>query len=64
MNRHQFETHQPTYTVHGDQSREIGLRAVAAAILYQGDASNVERALSREPAAATDPATQPGDHKP
>ncbi len=64
MNRHQFEAHQPTYTVHGDQSREIGLRAVAAAILYQGDAANVERALSREQAAATAAATRPSDSEP
>jgi hypothetical protein len=64
MNRRQFEAHQQTYTVHGDQSREIGLRAVAAAILYQGDAANVERALSRELAAATAAATRPSDREP
>ena len=45
MSRHQFGAH--AYSVRGDQNREIGLRAVAAAILYQGDASNVERRLSR-----------------
>jgi hypothetical protein len=45
MSRHQFGAQ--AYSVRGDQNREIGLRAVAAAILYQGDASNVERTLSR-----------------
>lgn len=64
MNRHQFEAHQQTYTGHSDQSREIGLRAVAAAILYQGDAANVERTLSREASAPTASATPPSDPEP
>ena len=62
MSRHQFGAQ--AYSVRGDQNREIGLRAVAAAILYQGDSSNVERTLSRELSAPTAPATQPSDHQP
>ena len=62
MSRHQFGAH--AYSVRGDQNREIGLRAVAAAILYQGDASNVERTLSRELSAPTAPTTQSSDRQP
>jgi hypothetical protein len=62
MSRHQFGA-QP-YPVLGDQNREIGLRAVAAAILYQGDTCNVERASSRELSLPTPPATQPNDREP
>jgi hypothetical protein len=62
MNRHQFGAQ--AYSVRGDQNREIGLRAVAAAILYQGDANNVERTLSRELSVPTAPATQPSDRQP
>jgi hypothetical protein len=61
MNRSQLDTRQQLYTVHGDQSREIGLRAVAAAILYQGDFANVDRTVSREPSAPNANATQPND---
>ncbi len=64
MTRHQFGAHQQAYSVRGDQNREIGLRAVAAAILYQGESSHVERALCREPSVPTAPATQPSDHEP
>jgi len=62
MSRHQFGAQ--TNSVRGDQNREIGLRAVAAAILYQGDASNVERTLSRNLSPPTAPATQSGDREP
>ena len=62
MSRHQFGAQ--AHSVRGDQNREIGLRAVAAAILYQGDASNVERTLSREPSVPTAPATQSSDRQP
>jgi hypothetical protein len=62
MSRHQFGAQ--AYPVRGDQNREIGLRAVAAAILYQGDANNVGRTLSRELSVPTAPATQSGDHDP
>ncbi len=63
MSRHQFGAHQQAYSVRGDQNREIGLRAVAAAILYQGDSSNVERSLSRELSAPTAPAPQSSDRE-
>jgi hypothetical protein len=62
MSRHQFGAQ--AYPVRGDQNREIGLRAVAAAILYQGDANNVGRTLSRELSVPTVPATPSGDHEP
>jgi hypothetical protein len=62
MSRYLFGA-QP-YPVLGDQNREIGLRAVAAAILYQGDASNVERTLSRELPVPAAPATQSSDRQP
>ena len=61
MSRHQFGA-QP-YPVLGDQNREIGLRAVAAAILYQGDACNVER-TPRESSAPTPAVTQSSDREP
>jgi len=64
MSRQQFGAHQQAYSVRGDQSREIGLRAVAAAILYQGDFCNVERTLSREPSVSPTPATQSSDREP
>lgn len=55
MNRDEFGARQQAYTFHGVQHREIGLRAVAAAVLYyQG--GNAERTVSHElpvpPAAA------------
>jgi hypothetical protein len=62
MSRHQFGTQ--AHSVREDQNREIGLRAVAAAILYQGDASNVERTLSRELSVPPAPAAQPNDRQP
>jgi hypothetical protein len=64
MNRYKFGEHQEACLVRGDQNREIGLRAVAAAVLYQGDAHNVERALSRHLYVPEAPATQSGDHEP
>jgi len=64
MNRQQFGAHQQAYAGRGEQSREIGLRAVAAAIRYQGDANDAARSLSGQPAAPTVPATQPGDREP
>ena len=60
MNRHQSDAHQQTFSARANQSREIGLRAVAAAILYQGETGSAERTLSRGPswptASTTDPA--------
>ena len=46
MNRNQIGAHQQRYTFDGIQHREIGLRAVAAAVLYQG--TNIERTSSCE----------------
>ncbi len=60
MNQNQLGTRLQHYLFHGSQHREIGLRAVAAAILYQGN--NVERAISRElsaPPASATPASDP-----
>ena len=54
MNRPNFGAQQQAYPTHGEQNRVIGLRAVAAAIRYQGDSNSLERSLSREvPAANT-----------
>jgi len=64
MARHQYGAHQQAYSVRADQNREIGLRAVAAAILYQGDSNNVERTFCREPSVPAAPATQPSDREP
>jgi hypothetical protein len=47
MNRQQSDAHQQAYPDFG-QDRGIGLRAVAAAIRYQGDASNAGRPLKGE----------------
>jgi hypothetical protein len=55
MNRNQFGARLQSYTFQGLQHREIGLRAVAAAILYQG--RNAERTTSSEPSARSVPAT-------
>ena len=50
MNRPNSSAQSVAYPSHGDQNR-IGLRAVAAAIRYQGDANQAERSLMREPVA-------------
>jgi hypothetical protein len=47
MNRQQSGAHQQAYPDFG-QDRGIGLRAVAAAIRYQGDASNAGGPLKKE----------------
>lgn len=60
MNRNQFGAHQQPHSFHGGQHREIGLKAVAAAILYQG--GHVERTISRElsaPVVSTTPSSDP-----
>jgi hypothetical protein len=62
MNRNEFGLHQQPYTFHGVQHREIGLRAVAAAILYQR--SNVELTIPRELSVPPAAATPSGDHQP
>jgi hypothetical protein len=61
MSRHHFGAHQQAYPSHGEQ--KIGLRAVAAAIRYQGDANNAERALAREVPGPTEDVTQTRDLK-
>jgi hypothetical protein len=62
MNRNESGARQQPYTFHGVEHREIGLRAVAAAILYQG--GNVERTISRELSVPPTTATPSGDHEP
>jgi hypothetical protein len=62
MNRNQFGAHQQPSSFHGGQHREIGLRAVAAAVLYHG--SHVERTISRELSAPAASTAQPSDHEP
>jgi hypothetical protein len=64
MNRYHFGAQQQPNSVHGEQTREIGLRAVAAAILYRGDAHNVQHTLCRELSAPSACATPPIDRKP
>jgi hypothetical protein len=61
MNRNQLGAHQQPYGSHGIQHREIGLRAVAAAVLYQG--GNVERPVSRDLPAPPAVATPASDHE-
>lgn len=62
MDQNEFGARQQPYTHHGVQHREIGLRAVAAAILYQG--SSLERPISREPSTPAAAATPSGDREP
>jgi hypothetical protein len=54
MNRNQSGTRQQPFAFHGVELREIGLRAVAAAILYQGGTAErtFDRELSASPASA------------
>jgi hypothetical protein len=61
MNRYHSGAQQQANSVHGEQNREIGLRAVAAAILYRGDAHNVEHTLCRELSAPSASATPSSD---
>jgi hypothetical protein len=66
MNSYQLGAHQQAqqaHSVHGETNREIGLRAVAAAILYRGDASNVQHALCRERFAPSASAAQSSDRQ-
>jgi hypothetical protein len=60
MNRQQSGAHQQAYPDFG-QDRGIGLRAVAAAIRYQGDASKTDRPQKREVTVPTSAVTQPGE---
>jgi hypothetical protein len=61
MDQNEFDARQQSYT-HGVQHREIGLRAVAAAILYQG--SSVESTISRELSVPPVAAMPSGDREP
>jgi hypothetical protein len=61
MTENQVTAHQRLQACHGIRHREIGLRAVAAAVLYQG--SNVERTISRELSAPEADATSSRDHE-
>jgi hypothetical protein len=60
MNRQQSGAHQQAYPDFG-QDRGIGLRAVAAAIRYQGDASNAWRPPKSEVSAPPSVVTQTRD---
>jgi hypothetical protein len=56
MTRDQFGARQQSQTFHGGQHRQIGLRAVAAAVLYQGSSAEEhtvphERSVPPVPAA-------------
>ena len=62
MDQNEFGAHQQSHTHHGVQHREIGLRAVAAAILYQG--SSVERTISHELSVPPVAATPSDDREP
>jgi hypothetical protein len=64
MNRYHSAAQQQPDSVHGEQTREIGLRAVAAAILYRGDAHNVEHTLCRELSAPSTSPTRLTDRQP
>jgi hypothetical protein len=61
MNENHVVGHQQPQAFLGIRQREIGLRAVAAAILYQG--GNVERTISRELSAPSAAVTPSSDHE-
>jgi hypothetical protein len=62
MNRDQFGAPRQPNACDGIQHRPIGLRAVAAAVLYHG--SSVERIVSRELSPPPAAASQSSDHEP
>lgn len=64
MNRQQFGAGQQANPEPGEQNHAIGLRAVAAAIRYQGHAYNVAHPLSRELSPAPPSKTRSDDHEP
>lgn len=64
MNRQQFGPRQQANPEPGEQNHAIGLRAVAAAIRYQGDAYNVTRPLPRDLPAPPPSTTKPDDREP
>ena len=59
MNRQRLRPHQETYPELDGKNRVIGLRAVAAAIRYQGDAHNAERSPAKERPATAAAVQQP-----
>jgi hypothetical protein len=61
MNRKQSGARRRAYPDFGGQDRGIGLRAVAAAVRYQGDAGNAGRQRKREVPVADSVVTQSGD---
>jgi hypothetical protein len=61
MNENHVAGHQQPQAFHGIRHREIGLRAVAAAILYQG--GGVERTSSHELSAPPVAVTPSSDHE-
>jgi hypothetical protein len=61
MNRDQSGAHPHPNAFHDIQHRPIGLRAVAAAILYHGNSE--ERAASRELSPPPVAVTPPSDHE-
>ena len=63
MSRDHFGAQEQVNSVRAQQSREIGLRAVAAALLYRGDAHNVEHTLCRELSAPSATPTSSSDRE-
>jgi hypothetical protein len=61
MNRKQSGARRRAYPDFGGQDRGIGLRAVAAAVRYQGDAGNAGRQRKREVPVPDSVVTQSGD---
>jgi hypothetical protein len=61
MSRQRAPAHQRTYPDLDGENRVIGLRAVAAAIRYRGDADNAERSPTKERPALVAAVKQPRD---
>jgi|SRR5580704_8589170 hypothetical protein len=61
MNRKQSGARRRAYPDFGGQDRGIGLRAVAAAVRYQGDAGNAGRQPKQEVPVPDSVVTQSGD---
>jgi hypothetical protein len=61
MNRQQSDARRRAYPDFGGQDRGIGLRAVAAAVRYQGDAGSAGRQPKREVPVPNSVVTQSGD---
>jgi hypothetical protein len=61
MSRQRPRARQDTYPELDGDNRVIGLRAVAAAVRYQGEADNAERSPARERPATVAAVQQPRD---